>query len=168
MTSETVGDVTHDALDDASTAPTSGSANLVNLIGTGSSLALAQCVPVTAGEAYLVRARIRTDSLGPTFPEVTAQFETFDGPACTGSSLSTPLALVVTGDTGGIWVQTLQPIDIPPAGATSARVTYRVEGDEVNAGAWLDDLQFFEESVLFSDGFETGNLQRWDLAAGGP
>ncbi|MCP4550397.1 MAG: DUF11 domain-containing protein [bacterium] len=163
VVSQSAGDVVHDAASDASDAPTSGSAHLKNLTGSGSVLEISQCVVVTAGESYLLGGQVKTNGLGPTFPEVRALVETFDGADCTGSSLGVQDASGVAGKSSGFWVDGWNQLVTAPAPAASARLTLRVSGDELDAAAWLDDTQlYFYGLVVFVDGFETGDLSEWD------
>jgi hypothetical protein len=51
----------------------------------------------------------------------------------------------------------------------SARVAFLVAGDELDAEAWLDDLQFVHYDLLiFTDGFESGDTSGWDATQGTP
>jgi len=167
IASETTGDIVRDPAVDAGEAPTSGSAELENLIGTGSTLEISQCIPVAGGQAYQIGGRFRTESLGPTYPVVHARVESFDAVSCAGSSLAIQDVEVLAGDNGGLWLADLQPGQISPVGALSARVSYLAVGDETSAKAWLDDLRFFSAN-LFEDGFESGDGSAWTTAVGFP
>ncbi len=167
VTSEAIGHVSHDPLSDASSGATSGSARLVNLTGTGSVLALSQCVAVTGGETYVIRGLRRSVSLGATFPEVSVHLESFDQLGCGGSSLGAAGAGTVTGDTAGSWLPAWNAALSLPASAQSGLVTFQVSGNEENAESWLDDLQLFQEQLsIFSDDFETGDTAHWSTTVG--
>jgi len=167
VASQSAGEVTHDALVDASDAPTSGSARLENPHGLGSVLELSQCVVVTEGETHVVGGRVQVESSGEGFPEIHALVQAYTSGDCSGEPLVTEETPSVLGDTDGVWLDELETIVLVPEGAGSARVIFRVEGDEYAARTWLDDLRFFfEDVIIFVDGFESGDSSDWSSTVG--
>jgi len=163
ITSQTAGDVIHDPAIDAGGTATSGSALLVNLTGAGSILEVSQCVAVSAEAAYVVTGKVSSASSGPVFPEVSAHVEMFDDAVCAGAFLSATDMGSIIGTSGGVWTPMWGSLVAAPTSAQSARVTFRVSGDEPSAQAWLDDLQlYFGGLYIFFDGFETGDTTHWD------
>lgn len=161
------GDVTHDATMDAAGAATSGSARFVNFVGAGASSAILQCVAVEGGESYRAGGRLRTDSLGPVFPEHRIMIAAIDGPACTGTVLGSETSAEWAGDTGTAWVSGAPIHIVAPPLALSARIVFRVFGDEIAAESWLDDRYVFNE-LVFRDGFESGDTIAWSETVAGP
>jgi uncharacterized repeat protein (TIGR01451 family) len=163
VVSQVAGDVIHDATNDTGGALTSGSALLTNLTGAGSILEISQCVVVADDSAYVVAGDVASDSSGATFPEIQAQAEFFDDSICAGTSLALLPMSSITGTSGSAWLPGWNELVAPPPGAASARVTFRVSGNEHSAQAWLDDLQlYFYGIYIFIDGFESGDPSRWD------
>ena len=163
IVSEQVGDVTHDATQDTSSAPTSGSARFENLSGIGSAVAIHQCFELSAGEVYFVAGQARSSSLTAEFPEFQVDVETFSSNGCSETSIDTASFPGPVGDTGDAWLPAWNALFEVPAGAASARVTFVVLGDELAATAWIDDVRFhFLGLFIFFDNFESGDSNRWD------
>jgi|CXWL01.1.fsa_nt_gi CSLREA domain-containing protein len=155
---------------DADAAPTSGSAQLVTLVGAGQTHGIGQCLPVTAGEHYRARGLTRIASGTAGQPKVGIRIELFASAACTGSPSSTVASPLVSGDTAGGW-RLLETTLLAPAGTVSARVRFQADnsagGPAFTVG--FDDLMVNRYvELLFMNGFESGTTGAWSGTVGGP
>jgi N-acetylneuraminic acid mutarotase len=155
---------------DADVAPTSGSAQLVTLVGAGQTHGIDQCLAVTAGEHYRARGLTRIASGTAGQPKVGIRIELFTSASCTGSPSSTVTSPLVSGDTVGGW-RLLETTLLAPAGAVSARVRFQADntvgGPSFTVG--FDDLMVNRYvELLFMNGFEAGNTGVWSGTVGGP
>jgi uncharacterized repeat protein (TIGR01451 family) len=161
VTSQTFGDVIHEA-DDADATPTSGSALLTNLTGSGGLLELSQCVAVTEGQTYFTSGRLKNLASGGSHPTVTALVTTYGSPGCAGLPLSADDLGGLQGTTADLWTDAWGQSITAPTGAVSARITYQITGDEYATETNLDNLQlFFGSALIFADGFESGDTNGW-------
>ncbi|MGE4191225.1 MAG: beta-propeller fold lactonase family protein [Thermoanaerobaculia bacterium] len=154
------GDFSVDSVD-ADGFPLSGSFRIVNTSGA-TNPGLSQCIDLapSPGDLY-VTGRIRIDGAGTT---TTAKvLVNAAGGSCLSPStvLATWESPVVSGSTSGQFVAASALISSIPPTAT----TLIVRNLAVNGPGLAIDTRFDRttvESVLFFDGFETGDLSRWD------
>jgi hypothetical protein len=145
--------------DDASLAPTSGSAAITNLTGMGHTLSLSQCVAVSGEQGYFLGGKVWVDSGLALDPEVHAQAEFYAAPSCGGSFLGSGVTPAGVGDTGIDWVP-FSGWMTTPAGAVSAEVFFVLNaGASPDFEANLDDVFVFQ--MVFGDGYEWGDTSGW-------
>lgn len=148
--------------DDADSAPTSGSAQVMNLSGPGELFALSQCVAVEGGETYAFGGRARTASGSAEAPIAFGQVELFAEAGCGGTPLGTDLSEPVAGDTAMVWSDELRGLVNPPEDARSARVAFAVDaGSSPDFTSHFDNLFFYLDAGIFADGFESGETGAW-------
>ena len=154
-----VNEIRH-AQGDSDGAPTSGSAEIMNLSGDGEVFSLAECVALTATGSYGLGGRVWLDSARPDAPSCYAVVDFHAGPGCTGGVLGTGITPGITGDTQGEW-RSLSGFVAAPAGAVSARVMFVLDaGTSPDFAAGLDQLLFHRDEI-FGDGFESGSTGPW-------
>lgn len=151
---------------DADLASTSGSATFVV---TTQAESASQCVSGTAlteleGMAGL-RARVRVADQGADSVEVVARLVFYAGAACAGTELGTADSAILNGDSGGAF----QPIGIEasiPSGTVSvlAAIVATPTGIDTSSEITLDRT-LLAQSLLFTDGFESGDTSAWDLTS---
>lgn len=148
-------EVTHSDMDvDGSTH--SGSAWLRNLSGT-ETFSIGQCIEPVG----LLEIALLLEVPGGEDLELSWGCESFDAPACTGASLGVAGGMTTQGDTAGTW-QTLGGAFRHPAGTVSALCSYEIHAaGGVDFDAYLDNAS--APSWIFVDGFESGDLSRWEL-----
>ena len=155
-------DVTHDATVDLDGSPESGAARIEPLLPppTGSSsFALDQCTELAAGLFEMV-TRTRIEIAGGAQLTFRRRCEFFAQAGCAGS-LGAVEVSQNRGDSGGLWVGFVDPVQ-PPAATVSARCTFRVDRPSgADFTAHLDQLYLRPSSLLFRDGFESGNTSQW-------
>jgi uncharacterized repeat protein (TIGR01451 family) len=147
--------------DDADRAPTSGSAELVNLTGEGGVYLLSQCVRVEGRQTYTIGGRVRTRSGSMSDPAAVASIAFFSQDDCSGTPLGTESSQMVVGDTATLWSDQLPGSISAPANALSGLVSFAVEAGESSDFVSNIDCVFFNRSTIFSDGFESGDLSIW-------
>ncbi len=156
------GAVTH-STEDVDASSVSGSAEVFNPSATGQpeSFSLSQCAPLAGGFAHDVETRLRL-AAAPGDEVVLRRLCDFFGPAdCTGASLGVAFDIFQFGDTGGVWVGLLDSFDPPPA-AGSALCTFEIlalAGESFDA--FLDDVVVRPSTLIFFDGFESGDTSAW-------
>lgn len=172
--------------DDVGRAPTSGSAAVTNLTGTGHTISVSQCVAVSPQQGYYVTGRVQHISGSLADPTLSSTVEFFGGAACTGGLLSSRVVPGLSGDTNGgrMFCDGFESGDTTgwggpggcaeawqgfaswvrgASGAASARVTFTFDaGASADFEANLDDVQFYQ--MLFGDGFESGDTSEWSKA----
>ncbi|MEM9556308.1 MAG: hypothetical protein AAGC60_18780 [Acidobacteriota bacterium] len=149
---------------DASGSPLSGSAEFSHLQDGSSSLA--QCVPINGRGTLDLRAQLRFTPAGLDEGILRASCEFFDAPDCGGSSRGLQTSTSILQDTGSMW----QPLPgrsfVLPSGARSALCAFILEPMSPmlpSFGLGLDAL-FLGDSLVFRDGFESGNTSVWTQA----
>ncbi len=148
--------------DDADGAPTSGSAQVMNLTGPGELFALSQCVAVEGAETYAFGGRVRTVAGGAEDPIAFVEVELFAEAGCGGASLGAGLSEPVAGDTAMVWSDELRGLVDAPEGARSARVAFAVDaGSSDDFTSYFDNLFFYLDVGIFADGFESGDTGAW-------
>jgi len=153
---------------DAGDAPSSGSAEIVAVGTPGAVWGLSQCFELPVGPFH-GRARALVESVMSGAPEIEMRLDFFDATACTGSLLDSSVSPPIAGDTGGLWsvVEFDRPAE--PVASQAVLVTARVVGG--GAASFIvriDDLFYGRMPGLFSDGFETGDCERWSTVVGLP
>ncbi|MEM8932266.1 MAG: hypothetical protein AAGE94_13880, partial [Acidobacteriota bacterium] len=145
---------------DASGSPLSGSAAIRHLQNGSSSLG--QCVPIDRIGTFDLRARLRFSPAGVDTGMLRASCEFFDAPSCGGASLGLQVATATLQDTESTW----QPFDTRvalPLGVRSGLCAFTLEPQSPTLPSFdlgLDAL-LLGDSVVFRDGFETGNTSAW-------
>ncbi len=148
--------------DDADGAAGSGAARSVV---TNQAETFAQCVDGSSLNEpfdYLeLRGRARITERAATAVRMTASLTPFDQPSCTGTDLGLVASEEVAGDTAGQWHDLQVGLRVP-AGAQSVLVGFVAVPDDAAADADVDlDRCVLLRSVLFSDGFESGDTSAW-------
>ncbi len=145
----------HHGTVDSATAPTSGSAEVINLTGPGQTWTLSQCVEVIPNWRYHAGLVARIDSpMGGVEPEVAMTVDFFDGPQCTSALIGSVSTAPLLGDTALGWVP--RSALMSSGAAASALVTLVVNaGSSSSFTANLDDVFFRDTFLLFVDGFES-------------
>ncbi|MCP3957496.1 MAG: DUF11 domain-containing protein [bacterium] len=154
-------EINHSTLD-ADQAPTSGSVEIVTFSGAGGLFSVSQCVEIGAGEWYWAVGRPRVASGSAGDPLVSIQVEFFAQAAC-GDQVQPAVAAVVQGDTGEAWLEDFDGWVVAPADSMSARVSFAVDA-ATSFDANFDSLLFYELTVVFEDGFESGDTSEWASA----
>ena len=149
---------------DAGAAATSGAAEIVTAVGAGQAWLLWQCIELPE-RRFLGRVRARIQSPTAAAPVVRMAIEHLAGEGCTGAALGVVLSPAIAGDSASLWATSTVSGTVP-TGAQSVLVTARVDGGAASTfTAALDDLFYGDPVTLFVDGFESGGLARWSLAA---
>jgi uncharacterized repeat protein (TIGR01451 family) len=149
--------------DDIDGSPISGSAQVMQL-GVNTIFELGQCVPTTFGMTYDFSGTLRMDT--PSFLSFTRGCEFFAGSSCgsPGSGLATKVNIDLLGDTGGVWIPLMGTMEAP-VGAESAYCTLTFtasSGQDFSAN--LDDLILRPGALMFTDGFESGDVSAWSAS----
>ncbi len=148
------------AADDADGAATSGSARLAANEPTVELGSLSQCLDLGPG-AYTLKTRVRIESDVSGSPRLDGVATFFDGSGCSGAVLSGEIASLAAGATDGAWADSsLGRFTAPPA-ALSAMVSLRVAPEAATAFEVALDQPSVGPSLLFADGFETGDTSGW-------
>lgn len=147
---------------DAEDAPSSGSAGLDSGAAQGSPIVLHQCVAVAGGRNYGLGGLVRVASPLAGDPVVFADVRFYAGDGCTGALVAASTGEAVVGDTGDVWQPLPSLLVTAHANARSAEVRFVVDVSVAPSfGLDFDHLSFFEDSLLFRDGFETGSTSHW-------
>ncbi len=162
--SETIpGSVTHSTadIDDSSL---SGAAEIFVADATGlpESFALSQCLPVPAAISRSLGGWTRLTAAPGVFVGFTESCEFFDQADCNGSSLGLSLNGLLLQDTGGEWVLLAGQIEAP-ASAVSALCSFQFDSSTGNAFEALLDSTRLDNSMIFADGFESGDTSAWSV-----
>jgi hypothetical protein len=147
-------------VDDSDGSPWSTSARLFN--SSAEPTTIAQCVPVGGSPAFDLRARVRFDPATSEIATFQLACEFFDGASCGGASLGSTSSVSVLEDEGGAWFSLAAAV-VPPAGAASALCDFTAEsaGGSSDFDLYFDDLYFGGGPVIFTDGFESGDVSAW-------
>ncbi|MCG8456255.1 MAG: hypothetical protein MI919_08230 [Holophagales bacterium] len=145
---------------DASGSPLSGSAEISHLQDGSSSLG--QCVPIDRVGTLDMRAQLRFSPAGEETGILRAGCEFFDAPSCAGSSLGLRFATSILEDLGPVWQPLEASLALPP-GVRSGLCAFTLEPMLPTLPTFdlgLDAL-FIGDSLIFRDGFESGNTSAW-------
>jgi hypothetical protein len=157
----------HDPGEDADGSPESGSVRGEVAFATADpeAVALDQCVDVASGTEIEAQTRYRIVT-GPTSQvAVSLECSFFTAPACGSAPLPDPP--VNTQVTGTVDWQPLGLAATVPAGGASTRCTLMVQAVAgVTFEAWLDRAILTGPSVIFTDGFESGDTSAWSATVG--
>jgi hypothetical protein len=149
--------------DDAEGSPISGSVQVMQL-GVNSVFELDQCVPTTAGTNYDFSGTLRMDTA--SFLSFTRGCEFFAGSSCgsPGSGLALKVNTDLVGSTAGAWVPILGTLEAPAgAGSALCGLTFTAAlGQAFTAN--LDDLFLGPAALIFTDGFESGDVSAWSTS----
>ena len=149
---------------DASGSPLSGSAAFSHTQDGASSLG--QCVPIDRIGALDLRARQRFSSPGVERGILRVGCKFFDAPSCSGSNLGLQFITSTLEDTGSLW-QPLETRFTLPTGVRSGLCAFTLEPESSTLPTFdlgLDAL-FLGDSLVFRDGFESGNTSVWSSSA---
>jgi len=152
--------VEHDD-DDVDDAPTSGSARLANL-GSIEELALGQCAAVPGDGWYRFGGRMRMDLVAPGDPSPRLELQWFGQPGCQ-QPISEVSRLQLRVPEQGLW-PAQEHFVRAPSGSASARFTLATATDpgEDHETRWDSAVFFRDATVVFADGFESGDALGWD------
>lgn len=149
---------------DLSSAPSSGSAEIVTASGTGAVWALSQCFSIS-GNPVEMSGWTEVESSVAGAPLVGARIDYFGGAGCSGAVVGSTLSPPVAGDTGGFRTYLRLTRSSPPTAALSVLVSMEVEGGAAATfTARFDDLFYGLTPPLFSDGFESNGTGAWSAA----
>lgn len=145
--------------DDLDDSADSGSAAVVN-VSSSDTYEFDQCVELAGEEMFRLEGGMR---LGTEGPAVTAQLvcEFFAGTDCDGASTGSARSAFLVADTGISWVP-LEVLLESPSGTASARCGAKLSaryGDAFDAR--LDQIRLLAGTLIFEDGFESGDTTAW-------
>lgn len=145
--------------DDQDGLEDSGSAAIENLTASRD-FGLGQCVPAEAETAYLLAASVRmaTSAPGIGFALRCSFYASAD---CSGTALSTEDSVTFLGDTSGTWLRLGEDLTSPAAAASVLCSTDFAAPGGANFDARLDHVELSGPSLLFADGFESGDTSAW-------
>ncbi|MEM7052158.1 MAG: CHRD domain-containing protein [Acidobacteriota bacterium] len=154
--------------DDFEGSDQSGSAAISNLTAS-SEFQIGQCVELAAaGAVHQLRARLRLAVAPTTVLGVARGCAFFEGNGCSGTLLDSSVAAAIAEDSAGNWLEVSSEVT-PPTAARSAQCTVLLStpaGDAFDAN--LDFLSLrVDSTVIFADGFESGDTSRWSATVGG-
>ncbi len=145
---------------DVGDAPTSGSVHLDNVGATGEA-GIAQCVPVhsTSRHRLGVELAVMNTAATPATPRL--EIEWFPDDACQLPPLESKQ--LYTGPIEPDLWNELAFVVLPPSGSSSAKIRLMVEAEDAESyEAYWDDVTFFADpTVIFADGFESGDDRAW-------
>jgi uncharacterized repeat protein (TIGR01451 family) len=145
---------------DVGDAPTSGSVHLDNVGATGEA-GIAQCVPVhsTSWHRLGVELAVMNTAATPATPRL--EIEWFPDDACQLPPLESKQ--LYTGPIEPDLWNELAFVVLPPSGSSSAKIRLMVEAEDAESyEAYWDDVTFFADpTVIFADGFESGDDRAW-------
>jgi hypothetical protein len=142
----------HDEVD----SPSDGSAQLVSTASEAGVLVvlLEQCVPVAAGQAYVLSHKARFADAQTTTGWAESEVSWYSGPICTDRISGN--AILTSGTTPPVWVPTSETFTAP-AGAASALVEVGV--DKIEAGGSL--MVFVDDVSLVPAGVPADTVKGW-------
>jgi uncharacterized repeat protein (TIGR01451 family) len=149
--------------DDADFSPISGSVQVMQL-GSNTNFGLSQCVPPSVGPNSEMAAKVRMSTT--SFVSLSIGCEYFSGTACgaPGTGFGTSVSTDLIFDSAGSWLSYVAEPDTP-AGAGSALCSFSIAAPSgQDFTAWLDDLFLDNGSLVFSDGFESGDTSAWAVS----
>ena len=148
---------------DLSSAPTSGSAEILTAAGSRGVWALSQCFGALEGP-FESSGWTLVESTVPGAPVVAVRLDFFDAAGCSGALLDSTLSPPVAGDTGGLRTYLQLTRSGSPEAARSVLLTVQVEGGAAASfTVRLDDLFHGRPPALFADGFESSDMSAWSL-----
>jgi hypothetical protein len=149
---------------DAEGSPLSASARVESF--GADPVAIGQCVPASEG-LHTLRARLRTTATPSSVTTATLLCLFFDSASCAGVELATVVASSLIADGGGQFVELSRPMDAPNAVASAwcGIDLAALAQDNAASTTELDGLFFGPPAPLFADGFESGDLSAWSVAA---
>ena len=147
--------------EDSDLEPTSGAGTFVTNLATP--MSLGQCISVLSGTQVEIGGRVRIESTNATRPAIYGVAQFHSGTACNaplGAAQQTP---AVTGDSAGIWESLAATAVAAPPGAQSALIGLVVDdnGSLPLQEVLFDSLFARGAAPFFSDGFESGDSERW-------
>ncbi len=152
---------------DADDSTLSGSALISNTTATGvsESFSLGQCLAVNPARLYRLDRVVRLDADPGTTLTVSTDCEYFDTVDCSGVGFGPTQGDTPIMDTAGLWLA-VQHAAIAPTGAVSAMCRSVLEtADGSVFDAWIDQLAMQDTTIVFADGFESGNTTAWSTQA---
>lgn len=155
---------------DAEGVPSSGSLVLEHLGGPSAVYSVGQCIPVEPGKRLAFGGRLYLDPEG-SWQTVQFDAEVWSTADC-GDELLDVVSNVVplegaSGDEPRWQIPPLGFIDVPDDGqSVLISLTAAAEDNAGPAVVRLDNVEVF--SVLFADGFETGDISGWSRSVGDP
>jgi hypothetical protein len=136
-------------------------------LGVNTVYSAEQCVQVSPGTETLLiglaQATIPTDME----LSLTSQCASYASTDCSGTPLGVTASTAVFDDSGGLWEPVASTVPEEP-GRMSALCGFTVRvpgGDDFTLR--LDKLFFGAGTLIFKDGFESGNTSAWSLEVGG-
>ncbi len=165
IVSETVPGAVSYSTEDVDDSSLSGSAEIFNpsVTGTPESFSLAQCVAVQAEAAVGVDASTRLAAAPGVFVSFTESCEFFNLAACSGSSLGVALNTLLLQDTGGNWLSVGGQFTAPVSAASALCIFQYTSSTGQAFDAFLDDT-VLGGSLIFADGFESGDTSAWSAS----
>jgi hypothetical protein len=155
------GEVTWTNTPDADGANASGSVHVTNLApGVDTTFSLWQCYAVPPVSAFSVSSRVRMDAAPGDLIGFERSCRFFSGAGCAGSLGAPSTSTLLLQDTGSAFISLVGQVT-RPAGAVSARCDFTFAtptGESFNA--YLDATRF-SSTLLFGDGFESGDTSAW-------
>jgi hypothetical protein len=155
---------------DADGDPGSGSALVTGTGGFPSVSGIYQCSDALEGGAdYVSRGEIFIQSGQPAGGLVFIEINVHDQLDCAGSLVAYDITPAVYSTTTDEWVISEKVVSIPVAGrSANVRPLLTKNSGSGDFSVLLDNIAVFEVSLIFADGFESGDLSQWSvpLAAG--
>ena len=148
---------------DADDSTLSGSAlvSITSATGVAETFSLGQCVAVGPTLLYSVSRVVLLDADSGITLTVSTDCEYFDTADCGGVSLGFTLENTPIQDTSVLW-ERVQHSGVTPTGAVSAMCRSVFEtADGSVFDAWIDQLDMKDTTIIFGDGFESGNTNAW-------
>ncbi|MEE4273030.1 MAG: DUF11 domain-containing protein [Thermoanaerobaculales bacterium] len=142
-------------------SPSSGSLVLRSW-SLGASFSVEQCVPVPGLTSVAINAQLELSPDQGTELTALAHCEWFGAADCASPQLGSDSELLSVGDTGGSWTPIRSQLS-SSADAQSVRCGVTLQSDDGGFEAHLDELMLEDipAGLLFTDGFEYGDTQRW-------
>lgn len=142
-------------------SPGSGSAAMMD-DGQGVGGSMAQCLAVTEQQWYRFGGRVLQQRETGDPVDLIARVAFFDSSNCQGDPLATQEVPLRLSSLGEEWVDfeiTLQA----PESATEASITFGYPDNTTGTGQLYWDALFLSQDpdLIFADGFESGDLSRW-------
>ncbi|MEM8996288.1 MAG: DUF11 domain-containing protein [Acidobacteriota bacterium] len=146
----------------------SGSAQAA--FATEEAFGLSQCVETVPSDGpYRLGANVRVDAGAGIQLVASRSCVFFDQAGCVGGEVGTEEDLLFLGDTTEVFVDKPDPFLFPlPAGAVSASCQVRLQAlDDAIFDGFVDNFYVGPgDDPIFGDGFESGDVSRWDAAVG--
>jgi hypothetical protein len=136
-------------------------------LGVNTVYSAEQCVDVMIDAEFQLSAVSQVSAGAGVQLSLTAGCTSHTSADCTGSSLGTSSTTAILGDSGSSWQPIALTVPEQP-GRMSVLCTFTVRvpgGDDFTLR--LDKLFFGAGTLIFKDGFESGNTSAWSLEVGG-